>query len=324
MATIIQLANFQRNERSDADAKKLEAAAEAFGAMYDNLEGDVDALILAIEDMDNPSKSELEALPQYKRLIRNGTRELDRYTVYLETVIGAAGLAAVSMGLQHSSQLVSFASNTEYSGVSSRVVTPLLEYLKRDGPLYERLKLITNSTIDGVIDAIINGVLSGFNPRKIAEMIQDAFGGGLTDALRNVRTVQIKAYQDAARANYVASDGLVSGWIWYANLDGDPCMSCIAMHGTEHPLDESLDDHYNGECAALPLIPEFGSPVEQSGQEWFDSLPEERQRDLMGDSKYEAYKADMFAFDALSNQQDHDIYGTMRTETSLKDLVPNE
>jgi len=288
------------------------------------MSGDIDALVLAISDLDNPSKLEVENLPQYKRLIRNGERELDRYTVYLETVIGSAGIAAIGLGLNHSAQLVQVASGAKYTSLDVGSIRPLLDYLDRGGPLYERLKLITNSTIDDVIKTIIDGVTSGFNPRKIAEMIQDAFGGGLTDALRNVRTVQIKAYQDAARANYSASDGLVSGWVWYANLDGNPCMSCVSMHGTEHGLDESLDDHYNGECAALPIIEGLGSPVEQSGQDWFDNQPEERQRDLMGDSKYEAYKADLFAFDALSNQQDHDIYGTMRTETSLKDLVPDE
>lgn len=322
MPTVIQAANRQRNERSNADAQKLEDIANAYGVMFDDLQGDIDALILAIEKLDSPTQAQIEALPQYKRLLRNSAKELDRFTVYLETVIGASGAASIALGLDHSAQLVSVATGANYAGVSANVVRPLLDYLKRGGLLYERLQMITTATIDSVVQAIIDGITSGFNPRKTAELIQDAFGGGLTDALRNLRTVQIKSYQDAARANYAATDGLVSAWIWYANLEGNPCMSCISMHGTIHPLDEILDDHYNGECAALPLIDGLDNPVEQLGQAWFDVQPAERQLELMGPGKLEAYQAGKFSFDALSNRQDHDIYGTMRTETPLKDLVP--
>lgn len=321
MPTITQLAQSQRKQISDADAANLEALARAYSLMYSDLEGDVDSLMLAIEKLDKPSQAEIKALPQYKRLIRNAERELDDFTKYLETTVGTAAIAAIGLGLAHSEALVNTATGGGFSGLDTGAMRSLLNFLRKDGPLYARLKLITDSTIDKVVKSILDGVASGFNPRVIASNIQDAFGGGLTDALRNTRTVQIKSYQESARANYIATNGLVTGWVWFANLSGEPCLSCVAMHGTEHTLDEVLDDHYNGECAALPLIPDLGNPVEQTGQAWFDSLDETRQRALMGDSKYEAYSAGKFEFSALSNQQNNDIFGTMRTETSLKDLL---
>ena len=323
MSQLITIAKRQRKERAAADDAALEAIGNAYANMYDGLEGDIDALTLAIEDLDNPTRQEVEALPQYKRLIRNAEDELEDFTIYLKTAIVAAGIAAMELGLAHSAELINL-SGAGFVSVSPSVMRSLLDFLQKGGPLYERLDMITTATIESVIDAIMSGIGAGFNPRKTANLIQDAFGGGLTDALRNMRTIQIKAYQESARANYIASDGIVTGWVWYANLDGDPCMSCIVMHGSEHPLDESLDDHYNGECAALPLIPEFGNPVEQTGQSWFDGLSDSRQRELMGKGKHEAYKAGKFEFSALSNRQDHDIFGTMRTETALKDLIPGE
>ena len=323
MSDILTLAEKQRKTLSATDAGNLENVVAAYGNMYENLQGDIDALILAIEKLENPTSAQVKALPQYKRLMRRAEEELDRFTAYLETAIGTASAAALVLGLSDSAALINLA-DPNFSSLPGNAIKPLIEFLRADGPLYARLKLITDSTIDSVIQSIIDGVSSGFNPRKIASAIQDAFGGGLTDALRNMRTVQIKAYQEATRANYLASDGIVTGWVWFTNLAGDPCMSCISMHGTEHTLDETLDDHYNGECAMLPLIPEFGNPVEQAGQAWFDSQPQERQIDLMGKSKYEAYKAGNFEFSALSNLQDNDVYGQMRTETSLKDLVPSD
>jgi hypothetical protein len=323
MATdLFRLVRQQRAALAKTDAANLERIADAYALMYDRLSGDIEALTLAIEAMESPSAAMVRKLLQYKELMRKSERELTRFTSYLETVIDRASFDAIRSGLSDSAALVKAAGIVgQLHGIAPNAMREALNFLSESGPLYARLKLLTGSTVDKVSQTIFEGIAAGYNPRKIAAMIQDSFGGGLTDALRNVRTVQIKSYQESTRANYIGTNGIVTGWIWYANLAGDPCMSCIAMHGTEHTLDETLDDHYNGECAALPLIPDFGNPVEQNGQAWFDAQPEDRQKELMGASKYDAYKAGKFSFDALSNKQDNDVYGTMRTETSLKNLI---
>lgn len=321
---ILKIAKRHRAEIDAADAANLRQVAKAYAAMYDNLAGDVDALRLAIEAIESPSVAQIKALPQYKRLLKHSTDELDRFTVYLETVIQTSATDAVGLGLSHSHELVSAMLQGKFGGLKTNVVVPLLDYLRRDGPLFERIAKITYATSAGVTDTIIKGVGLGYNPRKIAESIQDAFGGGLTDALRNVRTVQIYSYRDSARANYMASDGIVSQWIWYAELDADTCLSCVAQHGTLHDLDETLDDHYNGRCAALPYIEQFGNPVEMSGQDWFESLPESEQQSMMGNEKHGAYRDGKFEFSQLSAQGPNDVYGTMRTEASLASLIGDE
>jgi hypothetical protein len=316
MATIQQLAARQRNQIGAVDEANLQSIARAYGMMNDRLKGDVDALMLAIQDLDNPTGAEIKRLPQYKRLTRRMNDELDRFESYLEVAIGAAALAAIGMGLAHSAELVKLAGT--FTSLDSGAITPLLNYLRQDGPLYARLKLITTGTLDRVIEQIISGVGQGFNPQKIARLIQDAFGGGLTDALRNMRTVQLWSYRDSAKANYTAAG--ITQWQWWAELDDVCCMSCVSQHGSIHDMSETLDDHYNGRCAMLPYI-EGLSPTEQTGQAWFDSLSEQEQRKLMGPGKLEAYKAGQFTFDKLSKQVDNDVYGTMRTEAPLIDLI---
>ena len=44
----------------------------------------------------------------------------------------------------------------------------------------------------------------------------------------------------------------------------------------------------------------------------------------MGEGKYEAYSAGQFEFSQLSREKEDEVYGLMRTETPLKDLVPDE
>jgi hypothetical protein len=322
MATdVLRIARRQKNQMAQADARALEQLARVFGVAYSRLEGDVEALQLAIAALDSPTIAQVKALPQYRRLIRNATRELDDFGAYLNQTIGAVGSVGIELGLGHSSELMTAITGQRFIGLQRRVMGELLHYLRPDGPLYARLALITDGTIDRVVREIAEGVGLGRNPRAIARGIQDAFGGGLTDALRNTRTVQLWSYRDSARGNYMSAGGIVEGWIWYAELDGDVCMSCAAQHGTIHEMDEQLDDHYNGRCAALPYIPEFGNPVEQSGEEWFGSLAPEQQASMMGRDKLAAYNDGKFQFGQLSEQRHNDVYGTMRGEASLKSLL---
>lgn len=320
MSAVTDLAARQRKEIDKADEANLQAVADAYALMYDRMQGDIDSFLRALEELDQPTQAEIKQLPEYKRLIRRANDELDRFTAFLETVIGTAAIAAIGLGLAHSEALVNVSIGGGFSGLDSGAMRQLLQYLAPDGPLYARLAELTGATVDSVVQAIIDGVASGLNPRTIASQIQSAFGGGLTDALRNTRTVQLYSYRDSARANYMASGGIVTGWIWWAELDADVCLSCVAQHGTVHPLDESLEDHYNGRCSALPYIEGIIEP-EQTGQEWFEALPEAQQRGMMGDSKYQAWKDNKFEFSQLSQAHENEVYGTMRSEASLVSLL---
>jgi hypothetical protein len=325
MPPILDLARRQKSQLAASDKQNLDQVARAYAALYGRLDGRVEALVAAIEGMEPPvTAAQVKRLPQYRALLRDGREELERFLPYLETVIGAAGVTGVTLGLAHSGQLISAMTGSRFPSLTVRAMQPLLNYLRPDGPLYARLRLITDGTIEQVVAKIVEGVGLGKNPRTIARLIQDAFGGGLTDALRNVRTVQLWSYRDSARANYMASGGIVEGWIWYAELDSDTCMSCVAQHGTIHDLDEQLDDHYNGRCAAIPYIPEFGNPVEQSGEEWFSGLSAEEQRAMMGKEKHGAWTEGKFEFPALSRQTANEVWGTMRTEASLASLIGAE
>jgi hypothetical protein len=148
----------------------------------------------------------------------------------------------------------------------------------------------------------------------LTKAFNDALGMSLTDAMRTMRTVQLWSYREATRANYVANGDVVSGWVWIADLEGDPCPACIAMHGTEHTNDEVLDDHYNGRCAMVPITITNPNLAEQigTGSDWFAELPESKQAELLGKSGYEAYQNGAPLSDFVHNEP-NDVYGSMTT-----------
>ena len=138
MPDILSLVNRQRAELDAIDAQNLERVTATYGMLYQSLQGDIDALALRMDE--GLSTADLQRTPQYKRLVRDMRRELERFTSYLELTIGGVALAAVTYGLNHSQQLVTALGVSGFQGLGSNVITPLLDYLRRDGPLYARLK----------------------------------------------------------------------------------------------------------------------------------------------------------------------------------------
>ncbi len=202
----------------------------------------------------------------------------------------------------------------------------LLGFLAADSQLFQRIDNLASVTTQGVANAILEAVGLGKSPQAIAGLIRDNLGGGLTDAMRMTKTAQMWAYREATRAIYVENSDQIEGWYWMADLGGNPCMACIAEHGTFHELDETLDDHHNGRCQMLPAIKGFRPPrqIEQSGEDWFKGLSEADQIKLMGRENWNAWKGGAFELSEMKHRVENDVYGQMINQTPLWELLGAE
>ncbi|MFC0673541.1 phage minor head protein [Brachybacterium hainanense] len=152
---------------------------------------------------------------------------------------------------------------------------------------------------------LVRGITVGDNPRLVADQImadvhQD-FNGGLARALNISRTEMLDAMRQGQKAADARNQAVLGGWVWGAHLDSKTCRSCIAMHGTEHTIDEEGPiDHHSGRCARIPKTKtwaELGFPgIEEpppalpDAETWFEGLTEQEQRRLLTSSGYEAWK----------------------------------
>lgn len=322
-----QLLDLSRRFRVQLEAQDEEALkrlVSAYRLMYQRLEGKIDALLLQIE-AEEVSVGALAKLARYKSLMSQIEQEVERFAAFLRTEIELSTDAAISSGLSHSTQLAS--ALLKEAGISATLdvlpanaVKTLLGFLQEGSPLFDRIAELTGVQAQRVRDALLEGLGLGYGPKKTASMIQDAFGQGLTDALRMTRTADLWAYRESARANYNANSDVVTGWIWTAEKDGDTCGACLAEDGSIHGLDETLDGHHNCRCGMLPYV-EGLSEQPQTGEQWFNEQTEEVQRSLLGPGKYDAWKEGKFEFSQLSSTAEDTTYGQMRRETTLKELV---
>lgn len=314
-----------------ASRRDLERLIAAYEQLASRLKDKIDLLVMELAANPELTTGQVARMGRYKDLVRAVADELQKYGVYLETELGGIANAALSQSVLDMRALMRLSAGGAgiaggFNALPVNAIKTLLGFLEPDGPLFQRLQELAPLTTQTIADKILEGVGLGYNPQKVGRMIVDDLGQGLTSAMRWARTTQMYTYREAGRATMAANANILDGWIWFALLDGavPPCESCLANHGQLFGLDEVLDDHYNGRCVALPHVAGDDNPVEMSGEEWFDSLDEDKQREIMGAEKYGAYKDGLFTFDQQSRQVDDSVWGTMRTTAPLWELLGAE
>lgn len=326
LTDVISTADKFKRALAAHDLQAEKSLIAAYQGLYARVRDLTDALILEIANAgDSVTMGQVRHMDRYKRLMSTITNELTDYKSFVKTEIGIASSENIVLGESNARAMVAVSlGNSSIAGkfnvLNPEVIRNLLGFLSPEGELYKRLDKLPGFVADNVSQAIIDGVGLGMNPKNIARGITNAFGMGLTDSMRMMRTVQLWSYRESNRASYNANSDIVRGWLWYADIGGKACASCIAMHGTEHPLSEPLTDHWNGGCSMLPIT--IGEKVNiQSGEDWFTQQSAEYQKQSLGAGKYEAWKDGKFEFSQLSSEKHDDVYGTIRVETSLSDLL---
>ena len=316
----------------------------AYGTIFKDLQGMIEGLTLELASIEDPKPWKVAQLARWKALRLQIVEQIDRYGAFVDTELRTAVEKQIALGLQHAEQLtlagipkpLADAIAVNWNRLPAEAVLRLMGFLAPGSPLHEALiKQLGEAVASGVERMLLEGIALGYNPRKVARLIVKELGQGLTWALRTARTAQLWAYREATRAAYVANSDIVEGWIWHAKLDdGRTCISCIVQHGTVHPNTETLNDHHNGRCGMVPVtktwaelgfpgIPETRAQV-APGRDWFDTLSDAEQRRIMGKAKWAAWKAGRIDWADLSAEHDDDVYGTMRVEASLRDLLGDD
>lgn len=188
--------------------------------------------------------------------------------------------------------------HARFGALPARTLEHLVGYAGDGYPLGRLLSEIAPANTQRVKDALAFGVAAGRHPRVIAADVMLQSGVMRTQALAISRTETLRAYREASDDSYRQAK-VVQSWIWHATLDERTCPSCIAQHGSEHPLGEPMETHPNCRCAKVPRTPSWEDlgfrgfpdrrPVVTPGVELFERLSERQQRAILGPTRYRLY-----------------------------------
>lgn len=307
-------------EADTVDAEALQTVSGVFGGMYDRISPQIELILRRLGD--DPAQSETnKAIEEIQALLQG---QMDGFAGYIENTLPQLEADSVQLGLSHSLLILGlFGIEGE---TPADAIDVLGTMLAPNSPLYKRLKMYgayhADSIAQALKDIITNSMTTGQGQSFIANIMRQAeliITNALADAIRLIRTSLLYAYREATRLNYAANG--VTQWQWLAKLDDRVCMSCVVMHGTVHSIDEGLNDHHNGRCAMIPVVDGNLLVEENAGQSWFSKLGQTQQKAMMGKGRYEAWKAGNFELSEISTFYDDSVYGQMRRESSLKELM---
>lgn len=343
--TALDAARSFRSSLANDEAQAAQRMATIYNRIYTGLQGDLAKLSVDIAAMDSPSRGAIMKLARMQAIQQQVKEQVTKFGGTVQNEVTIVQSQAVQAGIDNALKLIETSLPplpddvrrqlvASFARLPADAVEAAAGLTGTDSPLNERLSdLYGEYVAEQVGNHITTGIAKGDNPRTIARQLEknvlSGLGSGLTSALTTVRTAQIKSYQLANHATYLANDNIVKGWVWHAEL-GTACLGCTAMHGTIHPLDETLDGHHNCRCTPIPQtvtyedlgldIPETVEPVE-SGEDWFNRQPASTQRELMGGPMHDAWKAGKVEFGQLSQPYQDEVYGQLLREASLKDIL---
>jgi len=229
---------------------------------------------------------------------------------YATLGIDAAQNAIISM---YSSPL-----SASFNRINVGAVQSMIGFAGDGSPLYSLLKEDYPEAVDGLLDALVNGLGRGLGSGQIAQDMADGMGMGLDRALLIARTEAARAYRTASTEQYRKS-GVVTGFRRLVKK-ATACLSCLALDGEHFDLASELYDHPRGKCTAIPEVEGVKSPTWQRGEEWFRTLDPAQQREIMGNTRFEAWSDGLFKFTDLGKVQNNEIWGASPRVATLAEL----
>lgn len=323
-------------------AQEREAATQliiAYARAYAALDAEREALIqfLSAAGLTGITQANATRLAVVQSLIRQISAEVTRYGAYADGQIARAVQDSIILGQQGAQAMVTAygagnaamasAIGAAWDVLPAEAIETAIGFTGPGSPLANRLTdTLGDAVAQRVGTVLVDAIATGTNPRVIGQLLQREFGLGLTWSLTTARTAQLWTYREATRQSYLANRDVVSGWKWWSALDSRTCVSCLAQHGRVYPLEETLNDHHNGRCSMLPIVPmarRLGiQPLPTTtGEDWFRAQPSAAQQQQMGPGLWQAWQDGAVSFDQLSVPYTDTVYGDMMRVPTLNELL---
>lgn len=323
---VVQVLREHRNRLDGMEASLMDDMGRRWLGIERRLESDISALANEMARRAAQGETITPAMAyrseRYKILQRQIQAEVMKYNKdYAVDYISGAQERYATLGLQASQDaLVSMYPSplsAQFNRINLDAVNDMIGFAGDGSPLYKLLKEDYPVTTDGIVDALIDGLVRGQNPTQTARAMVEAMGSGLDRALTIARTETLRAYRTASVEQYRQS-GVTSGFKRLVARD-EACLACLVLDGEVYELEAEFDDHPNGRCTVVPIIAGMDEPQWQTGQEWLAEQSEERQREIMGNTRFDLWRGGV-PLDAFATKTHSDVWGDTPAIVNIRDL----
>lgn len=207
-------------------------------------------------------------------------------------------------------------------------------FLTDGSPLSDLFATLGPDAVQHAREALVTAAAMGWGADRTARALRDGLAVTGTRAVTIARTEVHRVYRESSRTLYQANRDVVTGWTWRAALDRRCCSGCMAMDGTAHGVDDTLDGHPRCRCAMVPLTPSWadlgvedvadlpGPPQGRAEARLAAMSPAEQDRAL-GPARAALYRQGQIGLQDMVVRTRDPRWGSMRREATVLEARAN-
>ena len=261
---------------------------------------------------------------RYKTIKAQLQTEVKKYNKdYAVTTIENAQRQYAGAGIQAAQDAIvaSYPSplSASFNKVNIGAVESMIGFAGDGSPLYSLLKNDYPEAVDGLTQALVNGLARGLGPGQIGRDMADGMGMGLDRALLIARTEAARSYRTASTEQYRQS-GVVGSFMRLVKK-ATACAGCLMLDGELFDTADELDDHPRGKCMVIPVVEGVAPPQWQKGQDWFLEQSEEEQKRILGPQKWQAWQDSGLPVSALAKHNHSSVWGSSPRPATISEIA---
>ncbi len=264
----------------------------------------------------------LWGMGSYQRTLANLEKLCSDYERDAANIIGRTQLDAGWLGVSQANDVIAamFSTNglapVNWERINISAVENMVATINRETPWYNKLYNVYGADVVNLRNAMVDSLARGYSEVVMAEKMRDALDIGLNKSILISETEMARAYRTGTISQYQES-GVVTGYKRLVKKE-TACLACLVLDGEHYDVVEEMEDHPRGYCDVIAEIPGVPDPDWEKGTDWLEHQSEDRQREIMGDTRYELWQNGT-PLDSMATKIHDPFYGDQPAITKLWD-----
>lgn len=327
MPTVIQVLDDYRDRLDSLESVSMQDMVRAWARLEVSVSKDIEELAAEIERrkiMGQVIDEQLIfTLDSYKRYLANVQAELNRYTTALLTqILPEAQYAAGILGINaaNESMILSMGGIFQpfWEQLSPSFMRSMLGIAADGSPLRLLLQNGYSLASNAMMEALLTGIGRGYGYRQIAENMRKVSTIGLNRSLLIAKTEIARVYRTGTIEQYRKNTAVYG--FYRLVKKSTACLACLVLDGQFYKREEDLADHPRGQCGVVAAIKGVPPMQWEKGKDWLLRQPEDYQRSLMGEERFDLWKSGQVKLDDLVGWSHSSTWGDSPKIISLKQI----
>lgn len=267
-------------------------------------------------------------------------RQVDRFAQQAVVEVAGQQRTAALAAQAHAEEITRLAVNAvapqtriPFAALPTRAIEQMVGRFSNGMPLSALFGTMGAEAAQQAQDILVQGLALGQSPVESGRKLRDVLSLPASRARTIATHETLGVYRDSTLAAYRQNDDLVQAWRWNAHLDSHTCLSCVALHGSIHPLTERMAEHVQGRCVPSPVLAPLATlgdvqgkvrreqGLDFTGEDYWDGLTDEEKRRRLGPTKFRLMEAGQIELQDLVYADNNPLWGLQYREASISQAL---